>query len=115
TRKITKDNSDMSRHFQFESNLSLTGSNADVRVAIKPSEEALVIAAIYNKVVGGINAPAFNNKALDKAVSELTAARGAALLVAGSNDAGVQSMVRAINQALGAEGTTINTNAPSYL
>ncbi|MBK0402302.1 TAT-variant-translocated molybdopterin oxidoreductase [Adhaeribacter sp. BT258] len=115
TRKITKDKSDMSRHFQFESNLSLTGSNADVRVAIKPSEEALVVAAIYNKVVGGISAPAFSNKALDKAISELTAARGAALLVAGTNDQGVQTMVRAINQALGAEGTTINTNAPSYL
>lgn len=115
TRKITKTNSDMSRHIQFESNLSLTGSNADLRVPIKPSEEGLVVAAIYNKVVGGLNAPAYSNKALDKAISELTAARGAALLVAGSNDQGIQTMVRAINQALGAEGTTINTNAPSYV
>src|SRR5690606_4109190 len=29
----------MSRHIQFEGGMSLTGTNADVRVAIKPSEE----------------------------------------------------------------------------
>ena len=81
----------MSRHFQFESNLSLTGSNADVRVPIKPSEEALVVAAIYNRVVGGLNAPAYSNKALDKAISELTAARGAAILVVITQMTGVQT------------------------
>lgn len=115
TRKITKDRPVMSRHIQFESNLSLTGSNADVRVPIKPSEEGLVIAAIYNAVVGGLNAPAYTNKALDKTISELKAANGKALVVAGSNDQGIQTMVRAINQALGAEGTTINSSAPSYV
>jgi MoCo/4Fe-4S cofactor protein with predicted Tat translocation signal len=114
-RKITKDHAKMSRHIQFETILSLTGSNADVRVAIKPSEEALVVAALYNKVVGGLNAPAYSNKALDKVAAELTAAKGSALVVSGSNDQGVQTMVRAINQALGAEGTTINTNTPSYI
>jgi hypothetical protein len=29
----------MSRHIQFESGMSLTGTNADVRIATKPSEE----------------------------------------------------------------------------
>ena len=28
----------MSKHFQFEASLSLSGSNADVRMPIKPSE-----------------------------------------------------------------------------
>jgi hypothetical protein len=31
----------MSRHIQFESGMSLTGTNADVRIAIKPSEEGV--------------------------------------------------------------------------
>ncbi|HSI91188.1 MAG TPA: TAT-variant-translocated molybdopterin oxidoreductase, partial [Adhaeribacter sp.] len=116
TRKITKDNSDMSRHFQFETNLSLTGSNADVRVAIKPTEESMVVAALHSKIVGGsVTSPIFNNKQLDKAAEELMAARGRALVVAGSNDQDIQTMVRAINQALGAEGSTINTNAPAYI
>jgi MoCo/4Fe-4S cofactor protein with predicted Tat translocation signal len=114
-RKITKDNPKMSRHFQFETILSLTGSNADVRTPIKPSEEALVVAALYNKIVGGLNAPEFTSKALDKAASELMAAKGSALVIAGSNDQAVQSMVRAINQALGAEGGPINMAAPSYV
>ncbi len=54
-------------------------------------------------------------KLLDEAISELSSCPGRGLLVAGSNDQGVQTMVRAINQALGAEGTTINTAAPSYV
>ena len=37
-RKLSTDKRTMSRHFQFETAMSLTGSNADVRVPIKPSE-----------------------------------------------------------------------------
>ena len=44
----------MAKHFQFETLLSLTGSNADYRVAIKPSEEGLVAASIYNKIAKNI-------------------------------------------------------------
>src|SRR5690606_18809020 len=38
----------MSRHIQFEGGMSLTGTNADVRVAIKPSEEGPLLIALYN-------------------------------------------------------------------
>ncbi|MFT7149918.1 MAG: MoCo/4Fe-4S cofactor protein with predicted Tat translocation signal, partial [Nonlabens sp.] len=38
TRKINEHHREMSRHFHFESNLSLTGSNADYRTPIKPSQ-----------------------------------------------------------------------------
>lgn len=38
TRKVSKENTNMSRHYQFESRMSLTGSNADYRVAVLPSE-----------------------------------------------------------------------------
>ena len=34
----------MSKHFQFESMMSITGSNADDRGMIKPSEQANVLA-----------------------------------------------------------------------
>ena len=33
----------MSKHYQLESNLSLTGSNADKRIKIKPSEQGYLI------------------------------------------------------------------------
>ena len=40
----------MSKHFQFESILSITGSNADYRGMIKPSEELSVLNYIWSKL-----------------------------------------------------------------
>jgi MoCo/4Fe-4S cofactor protein with predicted Tat translocation signal len=117
-RKITADNPVMSRHFQFETNLSLTGANADVRVPVKPSEYGAVAAALYNAIAGGgaIQAPTTSvAKQVQAAATELLANKGAALVVSDSNDAAVQTIVTAINSALGANGTTINTSAPSYV
>jgi hypothetical protein len=41
------------------------------------------------------------------------ASKGAALVVSGSNDSNVQVIVNAINEAIGANGTTINWAATS--
>ena len=43
----------MSRHIQFESNMSLTGANADKRVPLTPSEQKIALAKLYSYVVGG--------------------------------------------------------------
>ncbi len=51
-REVTDDKRDMSRLYQFESNLSLTGANSDYRSMIKPSQEGLVVAQIYNILSG---------------------------------------------------------------
>ena len=40
----------MSRHYQFESNMSLAGANADHRVRVKASEQAQVLLALYNEI-----------------------------------------------------------------
>lgn len=104
----------MSKHFQFETNMSLTGSNADVRVAIKPSEEGLVAAAIYEHVTGKKIANV-SKELLDKtkvAADALKKANGAAIVVAGANDVNVQMIVNAINLELGAYENTININNP---
>ncbi|WP_266204448.1 TAT-variant-translocated molybdopterin oxidoreductase [Pontibacter kalidii] len=115
TRKLNPDNPTMSRHYQFETILSLTGSNADVRVPIKPSDEAAVVTALHNAITGqGASSSVVDAKILAAAVKDLQANRGRALVVSGSNDPGVQAMVRAINNALGAEGSTINTEAPFF-
>ncbi|MGV3638963.1 MAG: TAT-variant-translocated molybdopterin oxidoreductase, partial [Adhaeribacter sp.] len=119
-RKVTSANPTMSRHYQFETALTLTGANADVRVPIKPSEEGVAIAALYNKIAqatGGqpVNTPAFAyTKQVDAAAKDLLANRGASLVVSGSNDLAVQTLVREINRLLGSEGSTINTAAPIY-
>jgi molybdopterin-containing oxidoreductase family iron-sulfur binding subunit len=107
----------MSRHIQFETGMSVTGSNADARVAIKPSEEAPALIALYNAVSGAAS-QSTGNKAADNAIAlaakELLAAKGKALVVAGTNDVATQILVNAINTKLGSYGTTIDLDNPSY-
>ncbi|MDQ3393536.1 MAG: TAT-variant-translocated molybdopterin oxidoreductase [Bacteroidota bacterium] len=112
TRKIGKDKKTMSRHFHFESNLSLTGANADYRTPIKASQEGRAIAALHSLISGGAAGDAANFPNLDKAAKELVANRGNSLVVSGSNDPNVQMLVNAINSQLGNYGTTINLNLP---
>jgi MoCo/4Fe-4S cofactor protein with predicted Tat translocation signal len=109
----------MSRHIQFEAGMSLTGTNADNRFAIKPSEEGVALLSLYNAIAGTSLAGAkkLSNKAADTAITlvakELLAAKGKALVVAGSNDVATQTLVNAINSALGSYGSTIDLDNPS--
>jgi MoCo/4Fe-4S cofactor protein with predicted Tat translocation signal len=117
-RKVSTDKRTMSRHFQFETALSLTGANADVRVAVKPSEIGTLALALYNSVVGGGSTAGLSpaaQKQVAQAAKELQANRGASLVVSGSNDPAVQTVVAAINQSLGNVGTTLSLTAPSYV
>lgn len=111
-RKVSGDKPEMSRHIQFESHLSLTGSNADDRFVHKPSEKAAVALNILAKLNGSVTAPAISdaalNKGIDLAVAQLKANAGASLVVSGSNDVNLQIIVNAINEAVGANGKTIN-------
>ncbi|WP_374166552.1 TAT-variant-translocated molybdopterin oxidoreductase [Arcticibacter sp. MXS-1] len=110
----------MSRHIQFETGMSMTGTNADSRVPVKPSEMGPAVLALYNAVTGGQlgGAQLANNPVADKAIKlaarELQNARGRALVVAGANDAAIQTVVNAINSALGSYGTTIDLDNPFY-
>ncbi len=114
TRKLRNGKKSMSRHIQFESILSLTGSNADNRYKIKPSQQGAAVAGLYNRVAaltGGAAVSAANtpvDKALDSVAKELVAAKGKSLVVSGSNDANEQVLVNAINTLLTNYGTTIN-------
>ncbi|MGO1596029.1 MAG: TAT-variant-translocated molybdopterin oxidoreductase [Sphingobacterium sp.] len=102
----------MSRHLQFESGLSMTGSNADVRIAIKPSEEGAVLISLYNAITGeSLSGGTTNTKAktaVALAAKELVGARGSAVVVAGANDTNIQLLANAINAALGAYGSIID-------
>lgn len=110
----------MSRHIQFESGLSMTGTKADSRIAIKLSEEGTALLALYVALTGTSvsGASLGENKVADAAVKlaakELSGAKGAALVVSGSNDVATQTVVNAINVFLGSYGTTIDLDNPSY-
>ena len=106
----------MSRHFQFESILSVTGANADVRMPIKPSQEGLIAAAIL-QLVGGekaatVPADLLSAPAVVAAAEELKKTAGSSIVIAGSNDSNVQTIVNAINSTLGNYTSTINLNNP---
>lgn len=113
TRKVDKDNKRMSRHVQIESTLSVTGSNADKRIALKPSQLGLAAIQLYNKLTGS-SLPSKSLDSKDAAIAELAkelnASKGRALVVCGVNDPEIQKVVNAINSYLGAYGTTINTD-----
>src|ERR1700744_3560130 len=57
-RKIDPKNPQMSKHYQFESLLSLSGSNADDRYTHKPSESGAVALALLAELGGNVSAPA---------------------------------------------------------
>ncbi len=109
----------MSRHIQFETGMSVTGSNADVRIPLKPSEEGIAIISLYNAISGtALPGSKKLGTAADNAVTlaakELVAAKGRALVVAGSNDVATQILVNAINSLLGSYGATIDLDNPSH-
>ena len=106
------DNSWMSKHFQFESVMSLTGANADFRAQLKPSEEGLVALAILNKLKGRTDESLNDNlnNAIDKAVHDLNENKGHSLVVGGSNNKATQLVINEINHHLGNYGNTIELN-----
>jgi MoCo/4Fe-4S cofactor protein with predicted Tat translocation signal len=108
-RKITKTNLTMSKHYQIEGNMSISGGASDVRVTARPSEYGKVAVALL-KAIGG-TAPSFESKNLNKVITAAAAdlKAGNGLVVCGSNDVATQEIVFAINAAIGAFGTTINT------
>jgi Fe-S-cluster-containing dehydrogenase component/anaerobic selenocysteine-containing dehydrogenase len=102
---------------QLESNLSLTGSNADNRIQIKPSQEAIILLNIYRDVLRTVE-----NRKVDAPESpvdvnviskKLLASKGKSLLISGSNSKQNQLLINEINRLLGNIGETILFN--SYL
>lgn len=104
------ENGQMSKLHAFETTMSLTGSNADTRTMIKPSEQGKVLAALHGIITGSGNASGLNEgvaSAVLKAADDLKKAGSNGLVVAGSNDLDAQIVAAAINTALGADGTTV--------
>ena len=110
----------MSRHYQFESNLSMTGANADYRVPVKASESGVILLNLYNLIAAKfgksiVDVSNYENPLLQKAANDLINARGKSLVVAGGNDNNIHLIVNAINDLLGNFGRTIDFTKKSYL
>ena len=103
-------NKKMSKHYQIESTLTLTGSNADERIPIKPSEQAGLLYSLYNDLNGVGTA----DSRISKIVEALKSANSS-IVVCNSNDKDVQLLVNSINNILGNYNSTIDMSTPTYL
>jgi molybdopterin-containing oxidoreductase family iron-sulfur binding subunit len=106
-------NGKMSRHFQLESNMTLSGAAADKRVAMSTANQKQALVLIYNIVVGAsvpVTLDAKFKTEITKAAQQLKAAGSKGVLVSGIQDKNAQLLVLAINQALSSESfSTIGT------
>ncbi len=107
----------MSRHIQFESNMSLSGANADKRVPLKPSEQRLALAKLYSYVTGNAVGGAKLSEGLDAAVKsaakQLKKAGSNGVVMTGIQDVNAQTVALEINEYLNSKAfdakTTVKT------
>ena len=96
---------------QLESNLSLTGSNADNRIQIKPSQERAILLNIYKDIVKTLKNRNVDVPASPVDISEISkkllSSIGKSLVISGSNIKEIQLLVNEINRLLGNIGQTI--------
>ncbi len=100
----------MSRFYMVESTPTNTGGKADHRLPVRASDVEQVARAIAAGlgVGGGAAAKPEQEKFVAALVKDLLAHKGAALVIPGDNQpAAVHALAHAMNQALGAVGTTV--------
>ena len=94
----------MLRHVQVESNMSLTGANADSRIRLKPSDVFKTLVEVYNGLNGGTS-----DKVAAEIVKELQAKGNKAVVLADGSKA-AYVLAHLINQKLGSVAFTGKAN-----
>nr|WP_314493239.1 TAT-variant-translocated molybdopterin oxidoreductase [uncultured Chryseobacterium sp.] len=100
-----KPGANMLRHIQVESNMSLTGANADSRYRLKPSAVNKTLVEVYNAIVGGGS----SDKLANELAKELSAKGSKAVVFADGSKAS-QVLAHLINQKLGSVAFTGKAN-----
>jgi len=98
-------NGKMSRHIQIESNMTLTGANADKRLMVKPSEQLKALARLYATLTGGAVTMEVTplTETVSNAAKQLIAAGSKAVVVTGIQNKNAQLLALAINKVLNSE------------
>jgi molybdopterin-containing oxidoreductase family iron-sulfur binding subunit len=123
-RRPEGDGGRFSYHVQFESRMSLTGSNADRRIAIPPGATALILAHLAAELATrtGSRTPwsrlpvcPIDSQEIAAVADRLSSApRGRTLVVCGENDVATQRLNNYVNHLLGNyEGTTLDVEGVS--
>jgi len=106
----------MSKHVQAEACMSLTGSNADERVRLAPSEVVPFLEALASALGSGESGGDLRKELSTKAKAlahELGEHRGSSLVLCGANDLYAQLLTARINHLLGNDGHTVDLAHPS--
>ena len=97
----------MSRHIQIESNMTLSGANADLRVPSKLNEQKLILLEIYKAIVGkNINVEtdiSLNPKMkriVAETIQEIKSGNQGSVVISAIQEQNYQSLVLEINEKL---------------
>ena len=121
-RSPTPDSPEMSYHVQLEGRMSLTGSKADQRMRVAPSEYGVVLSHLAQRICDLAKVPApqgtlgdspLDDGTLAELAQGLWAAQGESALLCDHQDVSVQMLVNFINQTLGNYGSTVDIDRPS--
>ncbi|SHF64526.1 quinol:cytochrome c oxidoreductase iron-sulfur protein precursor [Mariniphaga anaerophila] len=114
-RDLHNGDGNLNKHYQIEAGMSLTGSNADLRIRAERNDYGRILAYLRNKLAAKKGVPATELPAppqavaekLDLAINDLLANEGNSLVICGDNNPDYQVIVNSINQMLGNVGRTI--------
>jgi Fe-S-cluster-containing dehydrogenase component len=117
-RALNNENKVLSRHYHIEGAMSLTGTNADIRIRVERTDYGKVLSYIYNRLATqqGLNPaemaspPTGLEEKLNAAIADLAAHQGRSLVLCGVNNPEYQVLVNGINQMLGNVGSTVVFN-----
>tara|TARA_R100000935_G_scaffold13736_4_gene27447 strand:- start:11 stop:3103 length:3093 start_codon:yes stop_codon:yes gene_type:complete len=99
-------NGKMSKHYQFEANMSLAGANADVRVPVTPTQQLHIVKALTGGSASGL--PDNVAAAVAKAKAHLQKAGSRGVVITNLPDVQAQAMVLDYN----ANGVVMDSTKP---
>ena len=123
SRRRADDPESFSRHVHFESRLSVTGSKADRRFVISPTERALVLQHLLveiERLAGrslsfrSLPASSVDGGEFQALARELWSHRGEVLVLCGADDLQAQIAANLLNVLLDSYGRTLDLQRPSY-
>ena len=94
----------MSKHFQFEANMTLSGASADKRVPMSASQQQQVLAALYTELTNGVATSDEATQNMAKTVAkQLRKAGKKGIVITGIPTVSAQRVALAINEVLRSE------------
>ena len=107
----------MSKHIQIESNLSITGSNADLRIPLSTNDQKLFLAHLYDSISGNNSQlkklPEALVAKLDYVTAELLSKKSESVVLCGIDDVNAHLLCNRINDIL--KSSVVNKSKVSYV